>query len=134
MLQASEAVAAMLGFGVMFHKAEVFSQTVMACEPGELPIGVCVDLTLAHEPDEGLSFLTHGMPRHGREDLYISCPRQAGADAFELASLMVRWMLTDPDKQFPSGDTVGRTEQERLEIRRRRSPVDSDATVIWLDL
>ena len=133
-VEASPAVAAMLGFGVMFHAADIFQQTVASEDQGNLPMGVCIDLTVATEQDGRLSFLTHGMPRYSREDLYVTAAAENGGGAFELASLLVRWQLSDPDKQFPTGDTVGRTAEEQIEVKRQASPIDQNTQVIRLDL
>jgi len=123
-----EPAAAMLGHGVMFHRAGIFLRTVQGEQPGALPLGVCVDLTIAQEADTGLvTFLTHGMPRYGREDIYISAPRAMSPAALELAALMVRTLYEAPAGTLPAV-------QEGPELTRQPSPIDPDATVVRIDL
>ncbi len=129
-----DAIAAMVGHGVVFHKAEVLSELVAAAaEDDQLPCEVAIDVTAARESDTRMSFLTHGMARYGREDFYVTCPIR-GKGALDFVYGMVRWMLTDPDKQLPTGDTVGRSAEERLVIHRVASPIDASVQVIRLDL
>jgi hypothetical protein len=43
-------------------------------------------------------------------------------------------MLADPDKHLPTGDTVGRTEDEKIVIQRVPDPTAKGPEVIRLDL
>lgn len=138
-LQAAPANAAMLSHGVMFHRAEVFRRTVSNEQPGALPLGVCVDLTVAQEPLEAgpdplVTFLTHGLPRYGREDLYITAPRSMAPDALGLAALMVRTLYTQPADALATDQKVGRTTQEGLQVKREQSPIYPDVTVWKIDM
>jgi hypothetical protein len=129
-----DAVGAMLGHGILFHKAMLFADLAkLGAEHGQLPVEIAVDVTAAGEPGDRMSFLTHGLRRYGREELFVSCPvRGKGALGFVYA--LARWMLADSEKQFPTGDTVGRTEDEKIRIQRMPSPIDPEQTVIRLDL
>jgi hypothetical protein len=130
----TDAVGAMLGHGVVFHKPGLFADMAeLGMEEGELPAELAVDVTAAAEPDDRMSFLTHGMRRHGREEFYVTCPIQ-GRGALGFVFSMVRWMLDDRDKQLPTGDTVGRSADERLVVQRVPNPTGSEDTVIRLDL
>jgi len=128
------AVGAMLGHGAVFHKARLFRDAV-AETPGDLiPPVLAVDVTMARDSDTRLSFLTHGMARHGREDLYVTCPISSGNDGARFTLGLVRWMLTDPAKQFPTGDTIGRTPTERVRVQRAPHPIRRDEVAMRLDL
>ena len=129
-LKASDApAAAMLGHGVMFHRPGVFLRSVQGEQPGATPLGVCVDLSIAQEADTGLvSFLTHGMPRYSREDIYITAPRAMAPAALELAALMVRTLFAAPPGALPAQDGAGPA------LTRQPSPIDAEATVVRMDL
>ena len=92
-----------------------------------------VDVTAAQESATRMSFLTHNLPRYGREDLYVTC-RIEGKGALDFVYAMLRWMLVDPDKQFPTGDTVGRTPEQKVRVQRVPSPIDDAVQVVRLDL
>jgi hypothetical protein len=129
-----EALGAMLGHGVSFKKAALFRQLVdAAVERGQLPAELVVDLTAARESGDRMSFLTHGLRRYGREEFLVTCPI-SGRGAVDFVLSLARWMLMDPEKHLPTGDTVGRTPQEKVRIQRTKSPTGSGETVIRLDL
>jgi hypothetical protein len=132
-VRASEAEGVMLGHGILFYKPELFVSIVAETEPGVLPVEVAVDVTVAPEGEDRMSFLSHGMQRYGREEFYIVAARD-GHDALEFTWTMCRWMILDPDKQLPTGDTVGRTAQEKLLVQRVPSPTGEGPEVIKLEL
>ncbi len=129
-----EPVGAMLGHGVLFHHPEVFAELAIAyASAGELPIEICVDVTAAHEPGGRMSFLTHGMQRYGHEEFYITAPVK-GQGALDFTLSMMRWMITDPTANLPTGDTVGRTAEEKILVQRTPNPTGEGPEVIHLDL
>jgi hypothetical protein len=130
-----EAVAAMLGHGVSFHRAALFADAArLSADEGEpLMVEVAVDVTAAAESETHMSFLTHGLRRYGREELYVTCPIQ-GTGALGFVLDLARWMVSDPDMYLPTGDTVGRTAEEKIEVQRVPDPTGKGPEVIRLDL
>lgn len=128
------AVGAMLGHGAIFHKARLFRDAVAGAPRGSIPPLIAVDISMAREGDAQMSFLTHGMPRYGRENLHVTCAVTAGNNAAQFTMGLVRWMLTDPTKHFPTGDTVGRTASERIRVQRVPHPFRAGEVVMRLDL
>ena len=131
----TDAVAAMLGHGVILHRAGIFADAakLAADEHGPLPVELAVDITAAPESATRMSFLTHGMQRYGREELYVTCPIE-GTGALSFVYAIARWMLADPTVRLPTGDTVGRTAEEKLPVQRVPSPTGEGPKVIRLDL
>ncbi|MBK9035289.1 MAG: hypothetical protein IPL61_29225 [Myxococcales bacterium] len=83
------AVGAMLGHGVVFHKAALFRDMAkLGVEQGALPSEIAVDITTARESEDRMSFLSHGMARYGREEIYVTCPIQ-GKGALDFVFGMV---------------------------------------------
>jgi hypothetical protein len=80
-----------------------------------------------------MSFLTHGLVRYGREEFLVTRP-VSGEGALDLVFSMARWMLQDADKHLPTGDTLGRSEDETILIQREPNPTGSEDVVIRLDL
>lgn len=133
-LRGTNAAAAMLGHGAVFHNPGLFAElAAVGRERGKLPAELAVDVTVGAESDDRMSFLTHGMTRYGREEFYVTCPIK-GKGALDFVFAMVRWMLDDPTKQLPTGDTLGRTAEEKLVIARVENPSGRDGVVIKLDL
>ena len=73
------------------------------------------------------------MSRYGREDFFVTCPIK-GKGAMDYVMGLANWMLSQPDYQLPTGDTVGRTPREKVLVQRVPSPMGNGHTVIRLDL
>jgi len=130
-IRGSSAVAAMLFPGTVLYGAELFAD--IASQAQGLPIEICVDLTMAGEPNDRMSFVTHGLTRYGREEFYITCSR-SGQGALDFVFMMVRWMINDPNKNLPTGDTIGRTAEERITVQRVPHPGGAEGEVVRLDV
>lgn len=127
------AIGAMLSHGVAFHRSDVFAGMVKELGAGEVPVWVSIDITLGPEPDGRVSALTHGMSRYGREDFYVLGTPDEARNIFDIARMMSTWMATS-DKVLPTGDTVGRTPEERLTVQRVPSPMQDGHVVVKLEL
>lgn len=134
-IDTTDAVGAMLGHGLVFHRAALFADAarLAADEHEPLTVEVAVDVTAAAESTSRMSFLTHGLRRYGREEFYITCPIE-GTGALSFVLSLARWMLADPDKHLPTGDTVGRTAGEKIPIQRVPDPAGQGPEVVRLDL
>ncbi len=132
LIRSSPAVAAMLGHGAIFHRADVFAAFVEAAGM-EVASEIVVDITAARESEERMSFLTHGLDRYGREEFYVTSAIQ-GQGALDYVMALAKWMIADPDKVLPTGDTVGRTADEQIVVQRVPSPIEGKPPVIRLDL
>lgn len=130
----TDAIAAMLAHGVVFHQARLFSEmAALGAQEGLLPPEIAIDVTAADEGGGRMSFLSHNMPRYGREDFFVTCP-VSGKGALDFVYMMVRWLYTDLEKQLPTGDTVGRSPTEKIQVQRVPNPTGNGDTVIRLDL
>ena len=88
----------------------------------ELPLPVWVGVSVAKG-----QLLSIGMKQFGLPDLLLSAaPVDGGVFEFfyDLLAYVVR-----RGKRLPEGDSVGRTEKEKIKIRYVRSPVDAEAEV-----
>ena len=109
-LDCVDAVGAQLGHGVTFHRAGIFAGAakLAADQQEQLPVEVAVDVTAAQESASRMSFLTHGLVRYGREELFVTCEIE-GKGALSFVYDLARWLLAQPSGYPPTGDTVGRT-------------------------
>jgi hypothetical protein len=135
-IENTRAVGVKLHHGVMFQRADLFARmAALALDEGVLPAEIAIDVTTARESETRMSFLTHGMERYGREELYVTCPVR-GKRALDFVLQLVRWMLDDPNKQFATGETIGRSAEEKIEIQRVANPAGGEGKrdVMRLDL
>lgn len=120
--------------GVLFHRPELFAESAKSgIANDELPLLICVDITAAQESETHLSLLTHNMQRYGREELYVTASvEEPGALEFVLD--MMSWLISDRDYKLPTGETVGRTADEKIRIQRVPNPIGEGPEVIRLDM
>ena len=132
-VRASDAVGAIGRKGLIVYEAEVYASQVESTGSGTLPIAVCIDMIVEAEPEERVSFMSHGLERYGREEFMVVANR-TGKGALELLSMMIDWSMRDPTLDLPTGDTVGRTAEEKLLVQRVPNPRGEGAPVIRLDM
>lgn len=132
LLEASPAIGATFGEGLCYQDAAFFSRAVDSAE-GEVPVFLAIDITAAPEPEERISFLTHGMERYEREEFFVTAPL-SGDGALPFLLELMHWCISEDERELAPGDTVGRTEDERIVVRRMPSPIGAEAQVIRLDL
>lgn len=126
------AVGALHSYNRTIHHPEQFLRTLTQ-DPDHYPTTLCVSLSGRGEPDGRVSLYTHGLLRHGREEFFMTCSPDR-LDAPDLLYGLVQWMIQDPDKHLPTGDTVGRNEDERFLVQRVIGPIPEHGIVIHLDL
>ena len=130
-----DALGASFGHGAALTRTDVLVAAVKDAGESGVVIPVGVDITLALESKTRASLLTHGMQRYGREELYILVPAEDKRilDAFTFAIDISTWML-NVDTVFKDGETLGRSEEERILIERVPNPTGSPDRVIRLAL
>jgi hypothetical protein len=133
-LRTTDCVGVMLKTGIGWHRAEVFADLAeLGAEYGELPPQLSLDVSVARESNDRMSLLTHGMRRHGREEILVTCA-QAGEGAPDFLYSIAGWLLEEPGQELPTGDTVGRDENEKVKVQRVPNPSGEPGDVIRLDL
>ncbi|MEL7496995.1 MAG: hypothetical protein AAFN77_05255 [Planctomycetota bacterium] len=120
--------------GVLFHRPGLFIDAAKAGIENEMiPVLVCIDITVAMESDQQISILSHNMQRYGREELYIKAP-SGGKGAIGFAMDIIHWLVVDREYELPTGDTIGRNEDEKINIERTAHPFGEGPEVILLNL
>lgn len=130
---AEGAIAASAGPGVVWHRADAVLSMTKSAAAGEVPYELTVNLSVGAPVDGRLGMRSHGMGRYGREEFYVTATRPQMPDALDLVLGMVRWLATSTH-QLPTGETVGRSADEKVEVRREPHPDRPSETVIRLDL
>ena len=68
----------------------------------------------ASEGDDRLTFVTIGLERYALPELHVTAPRDRDALAFVYC--VAHWMFIDPERPLQDGDTIGRSDDERVPI------------------
>lgn len=129
--RATDAVAVAVGPAVNFQRADVFADLAGLIPEHGMPSELAITVTTEIEPEATMSIMTHGLDRFQREEFVLHADPE-GEGAMALIFDMARWVMADPNMRLPTGDTVGRTEDEKLLIGRRPHPSTEGAEVITL--
>lgn len=133
-VEACNAVAVLKMPGRIFHRPALFVDCARdAIKDGELPMLICVDISMAREPDDRISLLTHNMDRYGRENFYVFAGEDP-SEAMDYTMNLVTWMLSDREYHLPTDDTIGRTAEEKITVQRVPNPTGEGDDVIKLEL
>lgn len=121
-VRATDAVGVYWGEGGATHHPEF----VVNIAHSELPLPVWVGVSVA-KSGAGKELLSIGMKQLGLPDLLLSTPKVDG-EVFEFFYDLLAY-LARRGKPLPEGDSVGRTEKERLKVRYAPSPADPEVQV-----
>lgn len=134
-MQATKAVGILLQDGAVFHRGDVFkAMAATAAADGIAPGLLVAEITAAPESEQRVSFLTHGLTLSGRdEEIFLTCP-QAGNGGLQFMLQLVSAFLANPALSYPTGDTIGRTPEEKVLVQRQVNPSGEGPPVMRLDL
>lgn len=142
-MYATDAVAVMLGDGVVFHREEVFvSMAEAGVATGTPPPLLLVEITVAPEDGDRMSFLTHGLTLAGRdEELYVTCSHQ-GDVGLNFVFSLIEEFTEDPNFNYatgsmvpyPTDDGIGTDVNDPLIAQRQANPTGEGPPVMRIDL
>jgi len=131
--EAGGAVGIYWGNAGATHEPQMFMD-IAADDSQQARIVLWTGVSIAREEDGRLSFLSLGMDQLNLPDLLLVAgdeeePSEVLMTFFDLLSFMVQ-----REEAPPEGDTVGRSEDERLPVHYVASPLDPDAQVWRVEL
>jgi len=104
MSRLTRAIVARLGDSVVFHRTRVFASA-------EVTVDITVDAT------DRMTLATRGLSDHGCAEVEVRCGLW-GPGGIDFLDSIVRWLLADPERPLQTGDTVGRTGDEKVMVIR----------------
>jgi uncharacterized protein DUF4261 len=129
--EASHAVGVYWGAAPVTHPAEFF--TKIARERGIACLMLWIGVGAARQADGRLSLLSYGMKQLSLPDLLVIAPAGSASSSvptfFDLLSY-----VAERGKPLPEGDTVGRTDEERLPVHYVASPLAGQQKVWRVEL
>lgn len=128
--RASEAVGVYWGAAAATHEPEFFFETA---RDADLPITVWTGVSVAREGEDRVSLLSLGMGQFGMEDLLLTGPIDEAGEAIEMFFDLLAYAVRRGSAVQP-GETVGRSDEERIEVAAAESPIDPEARVWRVDL
>lgn len=130
--QASEAVGVYWGNAGATHDPDFFISIASDHEVASR-IMVWTGVSVAREEDGRLSLLSLGMQQLSLPNLVLVASESSADAALETFFDLLTY-VAERGEAMPDGDTVGRTEDERLKVRYVQSPVDPEETVWRVEL
>ena len=128
----SPAVGVYWGNAGATHNSEFF--TSVASEQGVVPRMVLWSgISIARERDGRLSLLSLGMEQLNLPNLLLVVGNTSEGDAIETMYDLLSY-VAERGEPLPEGDTVGRSNDERLSVHYVKSPVDSKKKVWRVEL
>ena len=127
--EATGAVGVYWGMGHVAHPADFFIETVTELEE---PLPALLGLSIARDA-AGLSLLSVGMTQFDLPDMLVLADARGGSDALGFLMDIQSYVLRR-GTALPDADTVGRSEQERIQVRYVPSPAEPSVQVVQLDL
>lgn len=128
--RACAAVGVYWGAASAVHEPEFFFDSTREFE---LPIMVWTGVSVARPSDERVSLLSIGMDQFGMQDLLLTGPIEAGNLAMEIFFDLLAYAVRR-GAPVMAGETVGRSEEERIVVSEEVSPIDPEARVWRVDL
>ena len=126
--KASSAVGIYWGGAGATHAPKFFMET--AQEPDiDLRLTLWTGVSVGREPDGRFSLLSLGMKQLNLPDLLLIAPQSEGNSALEPFFTFLTY-VAHRGEPLPEGDTIGRSETEKLTVRYVPSPLDPK-TKVW---
>jgi hypothetical protein len=131
-MRVSRAVGVYWGNASATHDSEFFIS--VAEDQGIIPrISLWTGVSIARERDGRLSVLSLGMKQLGLPNLLLVAGPESESTALETMFDFLGY-VADRGAPIPEGETVGRTDDERIPVRYVQSPLRSDAKVWRVEL
>jgi len=120
------------GGGTVVHKPEHFVDEAKQLSRGDVAPHLWIDMRLEQNDDESYRFFTTGMLQFDKPEIEIERTEKSPQDVLEFCHDMVHYILSQ-DKSIGEGETVGRTNDERIKVSHGPSMFDEDQRVMRLD-
>ncbi|MEM6884288.1 MAG: DUF4261 domain-containing protein [Verrucomicrobiota bacterium] len=85
--------------------------------------------SIAGESEDRMSYLSYGMNQIGLPDLYLVCDADDANQFFGRFFDLLSYVAVR-GKAIPAGDTVGSTDEERIQVEYVHSPADAQ-DIVW---
>lgn len=131
-VKASNAVGVYWGEAGATHEPKFFLETAKESDV-DSRIMLWTGVSVAREADGRLSLLSVGMKQLNLPDLLLIAPKSMGNDALDPFFTFLTYVARF-GKPLPEGDTIGRSETEKLPVHYVPSPLDPKTKVWRLEL
>ena len=120
------------GGGALVHEPQVFIEQTKDISLGNLPLHLWIDFRLEQNEDGSCRLFTTGMKVFDKLEIEIPRSTKRPAEILNLARAIAEYVLMS-EKMVREGETIGRSESEKIKVSYAPSMCDSAITAMRLD-
>jgi len=120
------------GGGALIHEPQAFVEQAKQLSPDDLPLYLWIDFRMEQNDAESIRLYTTGMKVFDQKEIEIPRSTKSAAEILDFAYSIAAYVLTS-DKTIQDGETIGRTEEEKVQVTFAPSMWDAETTVMQLD-
>ncbi len=121
------------GGGTLVHDPQVFIEQAKDISLGNLPLHLWIDFRVEQNEDGSCRLFTTGLKVFNHMEIEIPQCTKPPADILDFAHAIAAYVITS-SKTIRDGETIGRSEAEKVRVSYAPSMSDSGTTVMRLDL
>ena len=128
-----EAVGIYWPGGTLVHEPHAFIDQTVGMSEGALPLHLWVDMRVETIAPQTHRFFTVGMSALGQMELEVDRTKADPASLMDLCHSILHYIVVE-GVEMQDGETVGRHEDEKIQVRRAPSMFSSRGEVLKLEL
>jgi len=121
------------GGGTLVHDPLVFIEQAKDISLGNLPLHLWIDFRVEQNQDGSCRLFTTGMSVFDHLEIEIPHSTRPAAEVLSLAHAIADYVIMS-EKTIREGETIGRSEAEKVRVNYAPSMWDANTTVMRLDL
>jgi hypothetical protein len=118
--------------GTLVHDPRVFLEEAKQISPGNLPLHLWLDFRIERNDDGSSRLFTTGMKIFGYPEIEIPHSTKPPSEVLEFARIIAHYAIASK-KTIREGETIGRSEAEKVRVSYAPSMWDRQTTVMRLD-
>jgi hypothetical protein len=120
------------GSGTLVHEPQVFIEQAKEISLNDLPLLLWIDFRLEQNDDGSYRLFTTGMKIFDQKEIEITHSRKSPREIFNFVHAIADYVITSK-KSIQAGETIGRSEVEKVRVNYAPSMWDAKTTVMTLD-
>lgn len=120
------------GGGALVHDPNAFVKEAESVSTASLPLQLWIDFRLGQNEDDSLRLFTTGMALFDQKEIEMPRTTKKPNDVLDFAYAIADYVLTS-GKTIQAGETVGRSEDEKVPVTYGPSMWDPETSVMILD-
>ncbi|MBN1916285.1 MAG: DUF4261 domain-containing protein [Verrucomicrobia bacterium] len=128
----TDAAGVYWGSGTLVHEPDSFVERARSASRDDIPVDLWVDFRLEQSEDRSYRLFTTGMKAFDHMEIEIPRSVRQPPDILGFATAIAAYVIAG-DVRIADGDTVGRSEAEKVQATHAPSMWDANATVLRLD-